>query len=234
MASARPDYIAAGGNRHPCAADWTEELLAYGSGHNIAIWRPENNNHQGVETLLAAHTDIVNAVKLFRDPASGKRVLISGSADKTICIWIEKTDGKFVLAKSLTEHTASINVVGVLPEAGVFATGAADATLKIWQLRVPESAEVEVDLVQSITLAPRYFPLAVALAKLKSGQLVIAVGGTMANVQVYMQTKDTFSLAAKLTGHEAWVRALDFTRESSKPDSDLLLASASQDKYTRL
>jgi elongator complex protein 2 len=37
-----------------------------------------------------------------------------------------------------------------------------------------------------------------------------------------------------LTGHEAWVRALDFTRESSKSDSDLLLASASQDKYIRL
>ncbi|KAI4726260.1 WD40 repeat-like protein [Aureobasidium sp. EXF-10728] len=233
MAAAHLEYIAAGGNRHPCAADWTEELLAYGSGHNIALWRPENKNNQGVETLLAAHTDIVNAVKLFRDPISGKRVLISGSADKTICIWIEKTDGKFELIKRLTEHTASVNVVGVLPAAGVFATGAADATLKIWKLRVTET-EVEVDLVQSITLAPRYFPLAIALAKLQSGQLVIAVGGTMANIQVYMQNNDTFSLAAKLTGHEAWVRALDFTRETSKADSDFLLASASQDKYIRL
>ncbi|KAI4765477.1 WD40 repeat-like protein [Aureobasidium sp. EXF-3400] len=234
MASARLEYIAAGGNRHPCAADWTEELLAYGSGHNIAIWKPENNDHKGVETLLTAHTDIVNAVKLFRDSASGKRILISGSADKTICIWIEKTDGKFELVKSLTEHTASINALGVLPEDGVFATGAADATLKIWKLRVTETAEVEVDLIQSITLAPRYFPLAIALAKLQSGQLIIAVGGTMANIQIYMQNKDTFLLAAKLTGHEAWVRALDFIRESSKPDSDFLLASASQDKYTRL
>ena len=234
MASARLEYIAAGGNRHPCAADWTEELLAYGSGQNIATWRPENNNHQGVETLLTGHTDIVNAVKLFRDPASGKRVLISGSADKTICVWIEKTDGNFELVKSLTEHTASINVVGVLPEDGVFATGAADATLKIWKLRVSGTAEVEVDLIQSITLAPRYFPLAIALAKLQSGQLVIAVGGTMANIQIYMQKDNAFSLAAKLTGHEAWVRALDFTRESSRPDSDFLLASSSQDKYTRL
>ncbi|CAD0105844.1 unnamed protein product [Aureobasidium uvarum] len=233
MAAAHLEYIAAGGNRHPCAADWTEELLAYGSGHNIAIWRPESNSHQGVETLLAAHTDIVNAVKLFRDPTSAKRVLISGSADKTVCIWIEKTDGKFELVKRLTEHTASVNVVGVLPEFSVFATGAADATLKIWKLRATET-EVEVDLVQSIILAPRYFPLAIAMAKLQSGQLVIAVGGTMANIQVYMQNKDTFTLAAKLTGHEAWVRALDFTRESSKPDSDFLLASASQDKYIRL
>jgi elongator complex protein 2 len=166
MASARLEYIAAGGNRHPCAADWTEDLLAYGSGHNIAVWKPENNDHQGVETLLSAHTDIVNAVKLFRDPASAKRILISGSADKKVCIWVEKTDGGFQLAKSLTEHTASINAVGVLPDSGVFATGAADATLKIWKLRVIEESEVEVELIQSIILAPRYFPLAIALAKL--------------------------------------------------------------------
>ncbi|KAI5205197.1 WD40 repeat-like protein [Aureobasidium subglaciale] len=234
MASASLDFIAAGGNRHPCAADWNEVLLAYGSGHNIALWKPENNNHKGVETLLAGHTDIVNAVKLFRDPSSGKRVLISGSADKTVCVWIEKSDATFVPVKHLTEHTASINVIGVLPESGVFATGAADATLKIWKLVVSESAESEVSLIQSITLAPRYFPLAIALAKLQSAQLVIAVGGTTANIQVYLQEDNDFSLVAKLTGHEAWVRALDFTRESSKPDSDFLLASASQDKYIRL
>ncbi|THY83962.1 WD40 repeat-like protein [Aureobasidium pullulans] len=236
MASAHLDYIAAGGNRHPCAADWSEELLAYGSGHNIAIWRPENNNHKGVETLLAGHTEIVNAVKLFRDPTSKKRVLISGSADKTVCVWIEQNNASFELVKRLTEHTASINVIGLLPEAGVFATGAADATLKIWKLRVSENADFEADLIQNINLTPRYFPLAIALTKLQSGQLVIAVGGTTANIQIYLQDKDkdTSSLAAKLTGHEAWVRALDFTRESSKPDSDFLLASASQDKYIRL
>ncbi|KAI5261673.1 WD40 repeat-like protein [Aureobasidium subglaciale] len=234
MASASLDFIAAGGNRHPCAADWNEDLLAYGSGHNIALWKSEDNNHKGVETLLAGHTDIVNAVKLFRDPSSGKRVLISGSADKTVCVWIEKSDATFVPVKHLTEHTASINVIGVLPESGVFATGAADATLKIWKLEVSESAESAVNLIQSITLAPRYFPLAIALAKLQSGQLVIAVGGTTANIQVYLQEDDKFLLAAKLTGHEAWVRALDFTCESSKPDSDFLLASASQDKYIRL
>lgn len=36
------DYISAGGNRDPAAADWDEGtgLLAYGSGRNIALWRP--------------------------------------------------------------------------------------------------------------------------------------------------------------------------------------------------
>lgn len=34
------EYIAAGANRHPSCADWSGEVLAYGAGRNIAIWRP--------------------------------------------------------------------------------------------------------------------------------------------------------------------------------------------------
>jgi len=36
------EYIAAGGNRHPAAADWDREtgLLAYGTDRNIALWEP--------------------------------------------------------------------------------------------------------------------------------------------------------------------------------------------------
>ena len=42
MALASVEYIAAGGNRHPSAADWDIEsgLMAFGSGRNIALWRP--------------------------------------------------------------------------------------------------------------------------------------------------------------------------------------------------
>ena len=36
-------YYAAGGNRHPSAADWDTKtgLLAYGAGRNLAIWEPQ-------------------------------------------------------------------------------------------------------------------------------------------------------------------------------------------------
>ncbi len=36
------DYLAAGGNRHPSAADWdpASGLLAFGADRNIAIWSP--------------------------------------------------------------------------------------------------------------------------------------------------------------------------------------------------
>lgn len=36
------EYIAAGGNRHPSAADWnpSTDLLAFGSDRNVALWEP--------------------------------------------------------------------------------------------------------------------------------------------------------------------------------------------------
>ena len=36
------DYLAAGANRHPSAADWDESgILAFGADRNVALWRPQ-------------------------------------------------------------------------------------------------------------------------------------------------------------------------------------------------
>ena len=45
MIEASTKYIAAGGNRHPAAADWdsTSGLIAFGSNNNIALWYPSVN-----------------------------------------------------------------------------------------------------------------------------------------------------------------------------------------------
>lgn len=42
MEGVEVNFIAAGGNRNPTAADWdtTSGLLAFGAGKNIAIWDP--------------------------------------------------------------------------------------------------------------------------------------------------------------------------------------------------
>ena len=36
------EYLAAGGNRHPSAADWDSAsgLVAFGADRNVAIWSP--------------------------------------------------------------------------------------------------------------------------------------------------------------------------------------------------
>lgn len=141
----------------------------------------------------------------------------------------------------MEDHTAPVNCIATSKSRGsqgniIFATGAADATVKIWGF---DGKEIKV--LQTIKTNPRYFPLAVAISPLSDdgNTYILASAGTKDIVQIYIGTSNDgatdFAVAATLTGHEGWIRSLDFTLEDiSSPTSDLLLASASQDKYIRL
>lgn len=42
MSPLATEYLAAGANRHPSAADWDESgTLAFGADRNIALWNPQ-------------------------------------------------------------------------------------------------------------------------------------------------------------------------------------------------
>ncbi|EME47516.1 hypothetical protein DOTSEDRAFT_85989 [Dothistroma septosporum NZE10] len=225
------EYIAAGGNRHSSAADWAPSLLAFGAGNNIATWDPEDEAQRGITSLLAGHTDTVNAVKIIERDTG--RMIVSGGADKSIRLWAAANDGPsgFEAVQCLTDHSESINAIATLPESGVFVSGSADATVKVWRLETTTAK-----LIQSISLKPRCLPLALALTALPNGDVVLAIAGTSSIIQLYVsdQSCATFELQTLLSGHEGWIRSLDFTKESKANDSDILLASASQDKYIRL
>ena len=144
MSSAHLEYVAAGGNRHPSAADWDANTLAYGSGNNIAIWDPQSTQHRGVTSLLSGHTDAVNSVKLFKDPSTSRSILISGSADKSVRLWLGSVEksGTYAEAKCLNDHTGSVNTIAVLPGSNIFITGAADATVIVWRFCISHTAGV--------------------------------------------------------------------------------------------
>jgi len=91
-----------------------------------------------------------------------------------------------------------------------------------------------VELLQSITLSPKFFPLTLAITRLDDSSLILATAGTKSIVQIYVSKDNLFDLAATLTGHEGWIRSLTFSQEQTNGGGDLLLASASQDKYVRL
>ena len=223
-------YIAAGGNRHPSAADAAPGLLAFGAGNNVALWNPEDEAEIGITTLLAGHTDVINAVKIFGSPQ--ERHLITGGVDKTIRIWSTSTNNdSFEEVQCLEDHQGSINTISTLPAHHIFATGSADGTVKIWDFSEPKAK-----LVQSVSLKPRYLPLTFALVELDDGVIVLAVAGTSTFIQLFVRSKSSanFELQATLTGHEGWIRSLDFVRERNDSSADFLLASASQDKYIRL
>lgn len=171
--------------------------------------------------------------------------LVSGSDDKTLKLWaLDSEKGVYSCVDTAKEHTAPINCIATLPQSReqfstcFFASGAADATVKIWNL-----VSGKLVLRQTIMTTPKLFPLAMALHTIgeNNDTYILAVAGTKDIIQIYVTEPTTsttsvpeFKLQATLTGHEGWIRSLDFSRETTAPTSDLLLASASQDKYIRL
>ena len=117
-------------------------------------------------------------------------------------------------------------------------SGAADATVNVWSF---ESGRAT--LIQTIKTAKKYLPLAVALYSLgEDDAFILAVAGTSNIIQIFTSAQDEstgqiqFTSQATLPGHENWIRSLDFIHENpdENESSDLLLASASQDKYIRI
>ncbi|KAI1738474.1 WD40-repeat-containing domain protein [Xylaria scruposa] len=244
------EYLSVGANRHTAVADWSQDgLIAFGADSNIALWRPHDSQPRGVTSLLSGHTDIVKAIKFLpKGESEGdeqKTYLLSGADDHCLRIWELPSDsGAVKCIQTLTEHTAAINCIATLygqrkkgsPATAIFATGAADASIRIWAF---DGREARV--LQMISPKPKFFPLAIALSRLDGNgeALVLAAAGTRDIVQVFVAESSTnpeFQLQATLTGHEGWIRSLDFTwgKKDDGADPDLLLASASQDKYIRL
>lgn len=221
------DFAAAGGNTHSSAADWKSGLLVFGAGKNLALWQTGIDQRTSINSLRSGHSDDVNAVKIW-DHATSRR-LITGSSDKSIRIWEQNEDaGEFEVCQCLEEHSGSINTLCVLSDIGLLVSGSADGTVKVW-----DSSGSSIKLCQSMTLKPRYIPLSCSATTLQDGSSVLAVAGTSNLIQLYVRTHSSkdFCLQATLTGHEGWIRSLDFT---NLDNGDLLLASASQDKYIRL
>ncbi|KAL2177970.1 WD40-repeat-containing domain protein [Thermothelomyces heterothallicus CBS 202.75] len=246
MADVFSRYLSAGANRYAAAADWGENgLVAFGSDTNVCLWDP--TDARGISHILSGHTAHVRAVKFLPRDGGGKvDYLLTGGDDKQLRLWaIDSETRTAACVQTVQEHTEPINCIAALQgpasdnaaAARLFVTGGADATIRIWAF---EAGQVTV--AQTIKTTKKYIPLAVALSTLQGGDgaLILAVAGTTNAIQIFTApiaggtSATEFTLQATLPGHENWVRSLDFIREKPEERSDILLASASQDKYIRL
>ena len=181
----------------------------------------------------------VNAVAFHTSSKSDRQDLLSGDAQGQIRLWRKSADspGRFLCKHTVEAHGAAVNCIASLSGTNYFVTGAADASVKVWEI-VEQASSDELVEVQAINLEPKFFPLAAAGYQISGqGSFLLAVGGTKSFIQVFVSEggiRPNFSLKATLTGHEGWIRSLDIVREKHDAETDLLIASASQDKYIRL
>ncbi|RYP77025.1 hypothetical protein DL771_001315 [Monosporascus sp. 5C6A] len=209
------------------------------------MYRSQDIIPRGITNLLSGHKDVVKAVKFLpRQDEEAASYLLSGGDDQCLKVWQLGSDSQNQCVQTVQSHTAGINCIATLkrgaqPGTGtarprIFATGAADASVGIWSF---DGSEARV--LQTIKPSPKFFPLALALSGLGADgeSLVLAAAGTRDTVQIFVAdsggAEPEFRLQATLSGHEGWIRSLDFTREDGG-GGDLILASASQDKYIRL
>lgn len=195
----------------------------------------QREDKQGIKALLQGHTDVVNAVVFGQIESDQRSILVSGSSDKTVRFWYPVGDG--FRASGISEgFAASVNCLAFSRERNFLVSGSADGAVTINRLNLTPDHQINTSVIQAIQTSPQLFPLTLALTSLGTAGHLLAVAGTKGIVQVYVgdAEEENFCLQATLVGHENWVRSLAITSENSKPDSDLLLASASQDKYIRL
>ncbi|KAJ3137898.1 Elongator subunit elp2 [Physocladia obscura] len=157
----------------------------------------------------------------------------------------------------LTGHSAPVSALAVA-HARVFPTStsdliisaATDATVRIWR-RSPSSNhstfEDHVECIQILPTGPRY-SLSAALSFLPNSNVpILFLAGCDNLISVYLSNDKNlqFSKILALQGHTDWIRDLEvatFTKLNTDVSStnfgysegDLMLASASQDKYVRL
>ena len=196
-------------------------------------------------------------------PVAEEAVLISGSGGvrPELALWAHRGRGEdrdqaevdFVLEK-IEKVGGSVNDIACTTDreycgrrGRVVAIACADGSIIIWEVWGIRTTETQSHLsihtkqIQALTTTPKFFPLSLSLSILpgtNSQGLILAVAGSITTVQAYVSSgaSEHFVLRATLVGHENWVRSLEFTYENpTDPEgSDLLLASASQDKYIRL
>ncbi|KAG1457799.1 hypothetical protein G6F56_006533 [Rhizopus delemar] len=255
MVKVSSEYISIGCNRTAHAACWGYNgLVAFGADKLIALYSPLDEYSQGVKETLPGHTGRVNCLA-FVERNQGDELkdtaLISGSADCTAKVWKKNTEGKWVNSAILAGHTGSVETIACMrahsikTETDMIVTGSSDGTIRVWERSIIDDNTDEVVCKQVISNGNKY-PMSLALSYLPNSQVpIIASGHTDKLISIYIFQSNTneFKKMHTLQGHDNWVRDLSFATftgdyklniANSFEKGDLMLASASQDKYIRL
>lgn len=170
--------------------------------------------------------------------------ILSGSADKCCILWRSVGDG-WVEHTRLEGHQAGIIALAALASDSVTLLATSDSAnvIKIWQ-----RDELVFKCIQEINIAPHH-PMALSLCFLPNSNSTITInlvpvlfsGGSDLNLTLFVSKNGLFEKRLSLAGHTDWIRSIKVATYTGSHDTkynfeagDLMIASASQDKYIRI
>ncbi len=240
--SAQATFI--GGNRSNQSSDYepSRSILVFGAGNTLALWDPLKPDSPGVERTLKAHSGLITSVR-FLDKG---RFIIAGSQDKSISVWENNSENDkfdYKNIQMINFHLHSIDVISVSDhfkhsENLFFISGGADGKVVFWSY---DSNEKIFKNLHDFIIGPGFYPLSIETIELKNSlnNFVCSIAGTSTLIYIYTFNFNSsknellnFTQAAKLKGHEDWIKCLSFKYDTG--NNSILLASGSQDRYIRI
>lgn len=177
--------------------------------------------------VLAGHTSDVNCLDF-----SHADVLVSGSNDKTLRVWVKSEDGTYAESTQsepvspFLGHRYGVNCVRFSPFDTIIASGSTDGNVIMWNAKVGPALTVACS---NSSLCPKTGQQVVKLQHPSGGVIrcccfspssaVLATGGD--DETVCLWDISTRTLIRSLLGHEAMITACAFT-----PDSSFLVSGA--------
>ena len=237
-------YISCACNRVPHSADWgSNGLICFAACHAIAIYDPLASKIGKVTSTLHKHKDRVNTVRWVKHRNSeAESELVSSSVDGTAIIWSRPNDNfectsvieagdilTFSNSLYLSNHDSQNDKTFLKL---LTCTGSDKGELKLW-LR---DSRGDVKSFQTLTFG-RKLPIEACFSYLPStSSPLLAVATESSTIELYITNspvieESRFLKVQVLTGHEDWVRCMDFNHDT---DNSILLASGSQDAMIRL
>ncbi|TBR58721.1 hypothetical protein B4U84_22795 [Westiellopsis prolifica IICB1] len=121
---------------HSLALSQDGEIIVTGSYRKIKVWQvcqqPQGKTpNTQLLHALTGHSHIVTSLAMSSD----RKILVSGSRDKTIKIWQLETGE---LLHTLKGHADGVYAIALSPDGQTIASGSADQTIKLWYLQTGE------------------------------------------------------------------------------------------------
>lgn len=187
---------------------------------------------------LLGHQDVVTSVAWVTDVDSEgvEHCLVSGSADGSIVFWKvnlsldqNETCPWEIIQMYERHHGGPVTCATVNVPMGVLITTGGDGCVTVMRSHCDGG---EYHECQRLSFGTKLVHCA-AITHVDERSMLLALGFVDGSVHIFASSLEelSFSLSCKLSGHQNWIRGLDFVHVQG---GRILLASGSQDRYIRV